>query len=235
MILAIDCGNTRAKWGRFDGTRFDLVGATAIGALDQLEQALAAMPQPTRIVISNVAAVAVRARIEHATARFNVPILWITAQSAAAGVLNRYEDPGALGTDRWASLIGARQRCDGACVVVNCGTATTVDRLTAAGEFVGGFILPSIALMKRALSDNTARLPLAEGRYSTEPRRTVDAIESGCIEATVGAIERARERAGSASRLFVTGGASAIILSTLRAPVEHVEHLTLEGLVRLAQ
>lgn len=235
MILAIDCGNTRAKWGLFDGARFVAVGAAAIHELDQFERALAGMQPPDRIVISNVAAAAIRSRLEHAANHFGVPVHWVSAQAAAGGVVNRYEDPGTLGTDRWVSLIGARARFQGECVVVNCGTATTVDRLSATGEFIGGMILPSIALMKKVLAENTARLPLAPGQYTTTPRKTVDAIESGCIEATVGAIERARERAGALSRLFVTGGASGLVVTHLRTPVEHVEHLTLEGLVRVAR
>lgn len=235
MILAIDCGNTRAKWGLYDGSGFVSVGAVAIGELDRFEHALAALQRPERIVISNVAAASVRTRIEQSAARFGAPVVWVSAQATAAGVVNRYDDPQTLGTDRWVSLIGARARFQGDCVVVSCGTATTVDRLSASGEFLGGMILPSIALMKKVLAENTARLPLAAGRYTTEPRKTVDAIESGCLEATLGAIERARDRAGVGTRLFVTGGASNLIIAHLRAPVDHVEHLTLEGLVRLAR
>lgn len=235
MILAIDCGNTRAKWGLFDGSRFVGVGAAAIHELERFEQALAAMQRPERIVISNVASATVRERLAHAADRFGVPVVWVSAQAVAGGVINRYENPASLGTDRWVSLIGARARFAGESVVVNCGTATTVDRLSAAGEFIGGMILPSIALMKKVLAENTARLPLAAGHYTMEPRKTVDAIESGCMEATLGAIERARDRAGASCRTFVTGGASGLILAHLRAPTDHVEHLTLEGLVRLAR
>ncbi len=235
MILAIDCGNTRAKWGLFDGAAFVSVGAAAIQDLDQFERAMCALQRPDRIVISNVAAATIRARLDQATHRFGVAVQWVSAQAEAGGVINRYENPTSLGTDRWVSLIGARARAQGECVVVNCGTATTVDRLSATGEFVGGMILPSIALMKKVLAENTARLPLAAGQYAAHPRKTVDAIETGCIEATLGAIERARDRAGPNARLFVTGGASGLIMAHLRAPVDHVEHLTLEGLVRLAR
>jgi type III pantothenate kinase len=239
MILAIDCGNTRAKWGLTDrGTagevRFSVVDAVTIDRLERFEHSVGALPPVERIVISNVANAQIRGRIEHAVARFGVSPIWVKAQASACGVTNRY-DVDALGTDRWIALIGAWHRHRGASVVVNCGTATTVDRLTATGEFVGGMILPSVALMKKALAENTARLPLADGRYSAEPRVTVDAIESGCIEATVGAVERARSRAGTGARLFLTGGASALVAALLAPPIERVEHLTLEGLVRLAQ
>ncbi len=235
MMLVIDCGNTRAKWALHDGTRFLGVDAAPLGALQRLEDTLAAIDPPSAIVVSNVAHAQAKLRIERAIARFDAVPRWISSTRSAGGVVNLYADPAKLGTDRWAALIGAWHRHHGPSVVVNCGTATTIDRLNGSGEFIGGLIIPSIGLMKKALNENTAKLPLADGRYLNEPRSTLDAIESGCIEATVGAIERARARAGGGARLFLTGGASDLIASVLAQPVERVEHLTLEGLVRLAE
>jgi type III pantothenate kinase len=233
MILVIDCGNTRVKWGLHDGAGFHQVDATPLQALQRFEDALALIEPPAAILVSHVANELVKARIERAIARFKVQPQWMTSTRAAGGVVNRYDDPTKLGTDRWAAMIGAWHRHPGASVVVNCGTATTIDRLNDSGEFVGGLIIPSIGLMKKALNENTAKLPLTDGRYVGDPRNTQDAIESGCAEATVGAIERARVRAGAAARLFLTGGASDIVVGLLTGPIERIEHLTLEGLVRL--
>ncbi|MFN0300421.1 MAG: type III pantothenate kinase [Burkholderiales bacterium] len=235
MMLIIDCGNTRAKWAFHDGHRFVSVDATPLNAMQNLEDSLAAANPPTAIIVSNVAHATARLRIERAIARFNVVPRWIASTQAACGVRNLYEDPARLGTDRWAAMIGAWHRHPGSSVVVNCGTATTIDRLSDAGEFIGGLIIPSIGLMKKALSENTAKLPLADGRWVADPRTTRDAIETGCVEATVGAIERARARAGATARLFLTGGASDLIALSLMQPVERVEHLTLEGLLRLGR
>jgi type III pantothenate kinase len=233
MILVIDCGNTRAKWGLYDGKAFQKVDAAPLNTLERFEAEIASIAPPVAIVVSHVANRDARASIERAIARFAVAPQWITSTQSAGGIVNRYDDPTKLGTDRWAALVGAWHRYQGASVVVNCGTATTIDRLNAAGEFVGGLIIPSIGLMKKALSENTAKLPLAEGRYVGDPRTTLDAIETGCAEATVGAIERARLRAGATARLFLTGGASDSVAGLLMRPIERVEHLTLEGLVRL--
>ncbi|MSQ18546.1 MAG: type III pantothenate kinase [Betaproteobacteria bacterium] len=233
MILAIDCGNTRVKWGLYHGNGFHQVDAAPLHALQRFEDELALIEPPAAIVVSHVANAEARVRIERAIARFPVRPQWITASGRAGGVVNRYDDPTKLGTDRWAALIGAWHRHQGASVVVNCGTATTIDRLNDSGEFVGGLIIPSIGLMKKALNENTAKLPLAEGRYVGDPRRSEDAIETGCAEATVGAIERARARAGATAQLFLTGGAGDSVGGLLTPPVERVEHLTLEGLVRL--
>ncbi len=235
MMLVIDCGNTRAKWALHDGNRFVSVDATPLDAMQRLDESLGAVDPPTAITVSNVANAAARLHIERAIARFSVVPRWISSTEAACGVRNLYEDPARLGTDRWAAMIGAWHRHQGSSVVVNCGTATTIDRLSDAGEFIGGIIIPSIGLMKKALSENTARLPLVDGRWVAHPRTTRDAIETGCIEATVGAIERARVRAGALARFFLTGGASDLIAPTLTQPVERVEHLTLEGLLRLGQ
>lgn len=235
MMLVIDCGNTRAKWALHDGTRFQMVDAAPLNALQRLEDTLATIAPPSAIVVSNVAHAQAKLRIERAIGRFDVVPRWVAATRSAGGVVNHYEDPAKLGTDRWAALIGAWHRHRGASVVVNCGTATTIDRLNGGGEFVGGMIIPSIGLMKKSLSENTAKLPLADGRYVDAPRSTRDAIETGCVEATVGAIERARVRAGASARLFLTGGASDGIAGVLVQPIERVEHLTLEGLVRLGQ
>ncbi|MFM9883433.1 MAG: type III pantothenate kinase [Burkholderiales bacterium] len=235
MMLVIDCGNTRAKWGLHDGNRFVSVDATPLDAMQRLHDVLDAIDPPTAIAVSNVANATARMHIERAIARFNVVPRWIASTQAACGVRNLYEDPARLGTDRWAAMIGAWHRHRGSSVIVNCGTATTIDRLNDTGEFIGGIIIPSIGLMKKALSENTAKLPLADGRWVENPRTTRDAIETGCVEATVGAIERARARAGAMARFFLTGGASDLIAASLIQPVERVEHLTLEGLLRLGQ
>jgi len=235
MILVIDSGNTRVKWGVHDGRRLVRVDAAAVADLARSLEGIGAHQQPTHIAASNVAGARAHGAIESAVARFKLPILWARSTASACGVLNGYEDVASLGTDRWMALIGAWHRANRACVVVNCGTATTVDSLNDQGQFTGGLILPSIALMKKALHENTAKLPLANGRHVLPPRRTADAIESGCIEATVGAIERARARLSDASALILTGGAADLIAGVLGGDVERVDHLTLEGLVRVAQ
>ncbi len=113
---------------------------------------------------------------------------------------NLYENPERLGADRWAALIGARALHPHACVVVTAGTATTVDLLSAAGDFLGGLILPGVELMQQALARGTAQLPLADGRFALQPRRTVDAIRSGCLQAQAGAVERMFRQIADAAR-----------------------------------
>ena len=159
---------------------------------------------------------------------------WIRAEAKQCGVQNGYREPARLGADRWAALIGARSLHGGGCVVVMAGTATTVDRLDADGRFRGGLILPGVALMKKALASNTADLPLATGRWTPEPVATDDAIESGCIEAQLGAIERMHARMSGDALCMLSGGAAESLAPLLNIPVRVVDNLVLEGLVRIA-
>ena len=122
----------------------------------------------------------------------------------------------------------------GPCLVVAAGTATTADVLRGDGTFLGGVILPGLDLMKRSLAENTADLPLARGRFSEAPRNTADAIESGCLLAQAGAIERAFRAMEPGAACVLGGGAAARIASHLSIPVRLVDNLVLEGLVRIA-
>ena len=120
------------------------------------------------------------------------------------------------------------------CVVVMAGTATTIDTLDGGGRFLGGFILPGLDLMHRSLARDTAALPLATGNYFVWPRCTDDAITSGCIEAQVGAIERAVARLGNGTTCLLSGGAAMVIGEHLGIQHRRVDNLVLEGLLQLA-
>jgi type III pantothenate kinase len=235
MILAIDCGNTRAKWGMRDANAagWHALGAMPLADIARLGEDWSSLPAPARIMIANVAGEPARAALCAVLARFGVEPVWIRSRAAQCGVSNGYADPAQLGVDRWAALVGARQLQRGACLVVNAGTATTADMLTAAGEFRGGIILPGVDLMKRALAANTAGLALAAGHFADEPQCTADAIESGCLHAQAGAIERMFARLEPGAVCLLSGGNAGRILPMLNIPVRTVDNLTLEGLVRM--
>jgi type III pantothenate kinase len=243
MILAVDCGNTRVKWGLHPlaspritdkGIAWIKQGTTPLGAWRELAGSWDALPTPERIVIANVAGPAAQAELSHLLERWKQPAIWVTAQSAACGVTNGYADPVQLGADRWAALIAAWARHPGTSLVVSAGTATTVDTLRADGVFEGGMILPGVELMKRALASYTAALPFAAGHYTEAPRDTADAIESGCLSAQAGAIERSHARLPQGAPCFLCGGAAGAIAARLNIPATVVDNLVLEGLLRLS-
>ncbi|MBZ0142936.1 MAG: type III pantothenate kinase [Rhodocyclaceae bacterium] len=235
MILAIDCGNSRLKWGVHDGVRWTAQGLLDYAGLGGLAELLRAQPRAARAVACNVAGAQVGEAVEAAVAAAGLPLHWAKSQSAQHGVCNLYERPEQLGADRWAGLIGARALHPGACLVVGAGTATTVDVLDAEGGFQGGLILPGVELMRRALAVHTAQLPLADGRFAGLPRNTMDAIVSGCLQAQAGAVERMYEQVAAlpGAVCLVGGGAAGQFFELLRVPKRRVDNLVLEGLARI--
>ncbi len=236
-VLAIDAGNTRIKWGAHDGARWLFQGWVETARAKKLKAALAGLDAPQAIVISNVAGVALRDQIARALPAKPAP-RWIKSARAQCGVSSSYARPAQLGCDRWAALIGARRLFGAAAVVVNAGTALTVDALTGDGVFAGGVIVPGADLMRKALAANTDALKLQRGGFRFFPDATGDAIMSGAINALCGAVERmARflEDAGQAHPLCVlSGGGAALIARHLNLEVKVVDNLVLEGLLTIA-
>jgi type III pantothenate kinase len=240
MILAIDAGNSRVKWGWFDRragawssiATVSLIEFAASG--DHVNPFSATHENPARIVISNVAGEGAHQLLVNWTSIFEAEPLWLKGEPAQCGVRNLYERPEQLGPDRWAALIAARALApDRACLVVNAGTATTIDALSAEGEFTGGLILPGIDLMRFVLHEHTGRLPLQEGNYLRAPRNTVDAIETGCRHAQAGAVERMYRTLGGEPACLVSGGGGPALVERLDLPCHYVENLVLEGLARI--
>ncbi len=235
MNLLLDVGNTRLKWGLHDGRRWLAREAFEYEDLDRLAAGILALARPSAALGSNVAG-ADRAAQVAAALPPGLALAWNLPRERQCGVSNGYLRAGQLGADRWAALIGARGLHPGAALVVMAGTATTVDVLDAAGCFRGGLILPGLGLMRRSLARDTADLPFADGHVEHFPRRTEDAIVSGCLEAQVGAIERmfGRLDAGQDPLCLLGGGAAEAIAPHLSVRCRRVDNLVLDGLARIA-
>ena len=236
MIVLIDAGNTRIKWRR----QAEALGAALDeGALAHEDVATLTHLRPTagktlRVVGSNVAGTAVAGRI--AAALGSAHIEWLRPGQAARGVRNLYDNPFQLGADRWAALIGARALHPRASLVVMAGTATTVDLLSANGDFLGGLILPGVELMQQSLASGTAQLPLASGRFALQPRCTIDAIRSGCLQAQAGAVERMFQQIAAQpdALCLLSGGAADSFAELLHIPLRRIDNLVLHGLATVA-
>lgn len=233
MILCLDAGNTRLKWGLREGRAWRVQGACALDDIGGIAALLPAVSED--ILACNVAGDAVAQRIEDIVAPFGVPLAWFRSSASCCGVLNGYDNPAQLGADRWAALVGARGLHEGDALVVMAGTATTIDVLAADGRFRGGLILPGLELMQKALARNTAGLPEARGAYRDLPTNTDDAIVSGALQATLGAIERMACRLAQTDfRVILSGGAAEALAPHLDLPQLRVDNLVLEGLARAA-
>lgn len=162
-------------------------------------------------------------------------IEWFASVAERAGVKNGYRNPAQLGCDRFAAAIGAHALAPGQAVIVaNCGTATTIDAVTADGVFLGGMILPGLGLMATSLARNTAQLPqVAQGGKlpSGFADNTDDAILSGLLAAQAGAIEHACAL-HRAEACLISGGAAPYIAPALPAQIPHrlVDNIVLIGL-----
>jgi type III pantothenate kinase len=246
--LLVDIGNTFIKWGRYQANSNAAAHASCLDsghALLEEIPALAAQlrkhPAPAQIVISNVAGTRVRATMLRLLEIWPEapPPHWVIPNEQQCGVKNGYRNPAQLGSDRWAALIGARALQGArAVLVVCCGTATTIDLLTAQGVFAGGCIMPGVGTMLRSLHEKTAVLPDADGVYTEYPTQTVDAIVSGCQHAQAGAVERIYDlyRREHADLLcLVSGGAAKALTPHLAIVFLYHDNLVLEGLHCISQ
>lgn len=233
--LLVDLGNTRLKYAvlRADG-RVDAHGAVAHadGALPAGWHA--PIPRDVdRAVVASVAAPALRAVVMEALASVCPLVLRATTLPSLAGLRVGYDDPAALGVDRFLAMLGARRRGAGACLVVGVGTALTLDLVDADGQHQGGLIAPSPALMREALHARAAQLPPDGGALTDFAITTPDALRSGCDGAALALVAQARvaaaTRLGTTPRLVVHGG-GADALEGLPADAEHAPSLVLDGL-----
>lgn len=251
-LLAIDAGNTRVKWGLFDASGC----LVEYGACLHIELANTSLPQTSRVMISNVAGKRIEDTLKKALP--NSAIHWLRAGLEACGVENHYETPAKLGSDRWAAIIAAWHIKHAPCVVVNAGTAVTVDAVSIhaenAGIFLGGMILPGLNLMQQSLGIATAQLPeKTEDSHTKNPQEsnifatnTVDAIYAGALHAILGAINlmalELHRHSDTMPHIIISGGNAAIIhqqviqhqlMDNVTNPAIIVDNLVLQGLYLL--
>jgi type III pantothenate kinase len=249
MLLLIDAGNTRVKWALTDSDaplgQWSQSGSVAHAQLTSLADTWQ-QTQARRVIISNVAGAAMRTQLEDLLLQALPTALleWFVSSASCAGIHNGYRQPQQLGCDRFASAIGAHAMFpQQALLVATCGTATTIDAISADGVFTGGMILPGLKLMAESLARNTAQLPQVSADGDLLPvfaDNTEEAIVAGCIAAQAGAIERAfaafRQTHGDENvRCLIAGGAGALLARHLAIPCQHVDNLVLPGLQMVAR
>jgi type III pantothenate kinase len=236
-ILAIDAGNTRTKWGVHDGRAWTATGAIETARAGELPQSLRGIKAAGLAIASNVAGAAVQATIEAACK--GLAVRFVRSEASQLGVTNGYRDPSQLGTDRWVALIAAHHARPGHKLVINAGTALTIDALTGDGRFLGGLIVPGPALMRRSLDRATAALRESEGAVRDFPASTPEAIATGAVLACAGAADRlakSMDAHGTPPGLIIlSGGAARELAPALGLPHELHENLVLDGLQLIAR
>lgn len=239
MILTVDAGNTRTKWAVFDAQGHQQCYQACLNG----DFALAAFPpnafEVRLAVVANVAGAQHLGLIEQKLQQQGIPYQLAQAQASACGVLNGYHTPKKLGIDRWAALIGAYHAMHHDCIVVNAGTALTVDALQLSHDgavFLGGTISPGLSLMHAALVQNTAQLHDESGRYVDFPVTTEDAIYTGCVGAAIGLIQMQWQCLQDLTKktpiLLLSGGDAAILAKCLPLHLRK-QHIIVDNLILL--
>lgn len=218
MILDVDAGNTCLKWVLHDG---DVCRERALGRVARREVAswLSELDAKSlsRIRLASVAGDVTEAFSSWAVAR-GVTLQLATVEDGAGGVFCGYREPSRLGVDRWLAVLAVRERCPEAFVVVDAGTALTVDVVDERGHHLGGYIAPGLAMMADSLVANTWGVRTDGG---TEPSMrpgvvTVEAVMHGCLASAVGLVEAVVVRQ-AVTALFLTGGDAEILRDNIQS------------------
>lgn len=253
MFLAIDIGNTNIVAGLFPAAKKKGTGLPAVSwrmatdarrTADEYGALLVTLFRQSGHEPAHVRGVAVASVVppldqtfqDLSLQVFRIKPLFIGPE-VNTGVRVLYDHPHEVGADRVVNAAAAYARLKRACIVVDFGTATTFDCVSARGEYIGGVIAPGPAMAAQALAEKTAKLPFL-GTFRA-PRRaigrnTVDSIASGLFHGYVGLTQeilgRLKAEMGANTPVLATGGFAGLMRPAVKGIQQVVPHLTLEGL-----
>jgi type III pantothenate kinase len=241
VLLAVDVGNTSTVFGLYDGAelgdhwRIATERNRSGDELGALYKSFLSLERIEGICLSSTVPQLSRSYQDFARRYTNAELLEL-GPGVKTGVPVRYDDPREVGPDRIANAVAAADRYGAPCIVVDFGTSTNFDVVSADAEYVGGVLAPGIETSMDALSARAARLRKVD---FVEPDRvigktTVGALQSGVVYGFAGQVDgivsAIREELGSDARVIATGGLADLIAPHSRT-IERVDpFLTLEGL-----
>lgn len=246
MILLIDIGSTRFKWGFIKDKTFSFGGAFphANEAISELfVTAWGSLTEVSQILIASVA----DKKIETAVTDWFEKMSWppasfIKSSATLFGLTNAYHEPEQLGVDRWLGMMAGWQRHHRPVCVVSCGTFVTVDAVDAQGQHLGGLIIPGLKLMQSSLNAYGKNYPAPKSSLKDYPpllaKDTYHAVTGGGVYALVAFIESitadVRHALGRHLHCILTGGDGATVMPLLKTPYHWEPDLVLRGLALLA-
>jgi len=241
MLLTVNIGNTNTAFGVFDGTQLIRHGRVPSEEPHRLPDAIGE-GRFNPIALASVAPSRTDQVIPLLALRYNAPIL-LAGRDLPFGIEIQCDEPQEVGADRILNAVAACTRTGTATIIVDTGSAVTVDFVSSRGSFCGGAIAPGPEMMLRALHEHTELLP--ERSFSLEKpasplgHSTADAMRSGAYWGTVGLVERLIAQIAADQnvepRVIVTGGAGAFVAAEMSIRSELVPTLTLEGLAIVAE
>jgi type III pantothenate kinase len=253
MLLCLDVGNTHIHGGLFAGDllRCQFRKSThPVGSSDELGVFLRTVLRENDADPAGVARIAICSVVPPAAYSLRSACVkyfrcepFLLQAGVKTGLRIKYRNPHEVGADRIANAIAATQRHPGRdVIVVDCGTATTFDAVSAAGDYLGGAILPGIGISAEMLASRTARLPAVEITQPTDVlgRSTVESIQSGLFFGHIGAIRQltaglTRQAFPGIKPVVVGTGGFARMFETEELFDEIVPELVLLGLQQAAR
>jgi type III pantothenate kinase len=246
MLLAVDIGNTNLTLGLYQGETLgprwrlatvhdrmpDEYGLQFLGLLNHAGYTPKDL---TGVSLASVVPPLTGKVIEACQRYLNQEPLVVDA-CVKTGVRIRYEDPRAVGADRVVDAAAVQRLYGGPACVVDFGTATTFDAISAEGDYLGGAIAPGIGIASEALFLRTAKLPRVDLQRPPAAigRNTVHAMQSGLLFGYVGLVEgmvtRFRAELGPSMKVIATGGLAEIIAKETSVIQIIAPWLTLDGL-----
>lgn len=257
LRLLLDIGNTRLKWAIALSTKIVERGAVTTH-LSSIPSALEEISEQVRrlnlgaldsaIVCSVGPSDVLERLIAQTNQQFGFDPSVIDVTRSACGVVNQYDDISSLGVDRWVAIIGARQsQGSHATVVVDAGTAITVDYLSTDHLYLGGVIFPGDRLLQEALVSNTAKIKALPITVESVFGRTTSAcvsagVQYGLVGAVAGVLQQMLHEYPLTTKVLVGGGSGPALIGRLRdlchnLPIEIVADpdIVFSGLIALSE
>ncbi len=246
MLLAVDIGNTIIDLGVFEGKnllqhwkikseREKTCDEYAVTLLNLFSFSGLEVKKIKSVLLSSVVPPLTPVFEDLSQKMFEVKAL-VVGPGLRTGMAILYENPLEVGADRVVAAVAAFEKHGGPCIVVDFGTATTFDAVSAQGEYIGGSIAPGIQISAEALYLKTARLPRIEIKKPKKAigRTTVSSMQSGLYFGYIGLvsniIEEIKKELGAKASVVSTGGFAAQISSEIKAIDFYEPNLVLEGL-----
>lgn len=240
MLLAVDVGNTNITFGVFDGRKLIKMWRCVTHKVPVLiGKDIASKASKTSkvssIIVSSVVPEIDRALKKALKKKFKVTPLFVTYKNA--GIKIGYPRPREIGADRLVDAVAAWKKYGRACIIVDFGTATTLDYIDAKGFYRGGAIAPGIHLSGKALYEAASKLPRITIRPVNKmiPRTTKMAMQAGLYQGYIGMVEhlikRTIKEVGGKPLIIATGGLAPLIAKGTRLFDKIEPNLTLEGLL----
>lgn len=232
MILDLDVGNSRIKWllRTRQGGVFDRGWLSDVRQLAQLES----LPKEvSRVRVSSVVGAYNNELGEICRQRWQVDTEFACVVDGAVGLSCGYREPTALGIDRWLAMVAGWSRHHSSFMVVDAGTALTIDLVDSRARHRGGYIIPGYEMMKTSLGQRTWGVAVEDPSLAgTAPgNNTSSAVLNGCLWAQMGAITGVCGNTDAAI-ILLTGGDAPLLAAHLRIgiPMEVVPDLVFDGL-----